>query len=547
MARRPGAIAALLGFGIGLLVVGVSLPAGAAEDAVGRTYGQARTLFYALQGDADRKQLRHNWERVINAFVGVTQRFPGTPEAAKALFTTAELWKDLYAISRRPSDLEHALSTYDRLVELFPKHHLADDALWHRAEIALAQGAQSSALQDWQAIVVQHTTGDMAGRARSMLAKYGGQRVAASVAAKPRPDAAKGVHGTTPTVTGLRHFANPVYTRVVIYLSGPVKAKVGELPARPGANLPHRIFVDIEGARVGPEVEPVTEVKDEVLARIRAGQHDDSSVRVVLDLKQHSRHRLMILEEPHRVIMDAYGPEAGDGVTNENATAKKKVVIDPGHGGDDIGAPGPNGVHEKHVVLAIAKEAAKALRKAGMEVLLTRKGDTFLSLEDRTAAANRFGADAFVSIHANSHKDAGVGGIETYFLDVTHDRYALRLAARENKTGEQQVSDLQLILADLTMKVNTRDSSGLARRVQKRLVRAARPFNAKARDLGVKASLFYVLLGARMPCVLVETSFISNKQEGKLLTSRRYQAALAKAIADAIVEHLGQPVVLARP
>ncbi|HET6344663.1 MAG TPA: N-acetylmuramoyl-L-alanine amidase, partial [Myxococcota bacterium] len=132
-------------------------------------------------------------------------------------------------------------------------------------------------------------------------------------------------------------------------------------------------------------------------------------------------------------------------------------------------------------------------------------------------------------------------------LNVTDDRYAIRLAAVENKTSEEQVSDLQLILADLSTKANSQESVALARRVQRKMVGYARLLNAKTRDLGVKASLFYVLLGARMPSILVETSFISNAEEARLLCQAPYQRKLAKAIADAVTEHLNTPVRLVAP
>jgi len=218
-------------------------------------------------------------------------------------------------------------------------------------------------------------------------------------------------------------------------------------------------------------------------------------------------------------------------------SAAPHIVIDPGHGGKDTGALTAKDKAEKAIALAIATRVAEQLRAQGFVVTLTRTADTSLSLSERTGLANQLQADAFVSIHANASRKPDAHGIETYYLDVTHDRYALKLAALENQTNEHEVSDLRLILADLATKVNTDQSYTLARTVQTQLVKAARTRNPKVRNLGVKPSLFYVLLGARMPAILIETGFVSHKQEGTLLVDDAYQTTLADAIAVAVGGH----------
>ncbi|MEO1170461.1 MAG: N-acetylmuramoyl-L-alanine amidase, partial [Myxococcota bacterium] len=178
----------------------------------------------------------------------------------------------------------------------------------------------------------------------------------------------------------------------------------------------------------------------------------------------------------------------------------------------------------------------------GVKVVLTRTADTALSLDARAAAAS--GADLFVSIHANAAASTKAHGIETYYLDVTHDRYAKRLAHRENNGAE--MDELEFILADLATKVSARESKALARSVQKRLVRAARRVNSSARDLGVKSAMFHVLLGARCPSILVETAFVSNPREAEMLRRADYQNAIADALADGVMAHLSAPMVAAR-
>lgn len=238
--------------------------------------------------------------------------------------------------------------------------------------------------------------------------------------------------------------------------------------------------------------------------------------------------------------------------------AVRRIVIDPGHGGKDHGATGPRGLKEKHVNLAIAKALKKKLEKrlSGVKVILTRDKDKFLSLSRRTRIANRSGADLFISVHANANRSKRVHGIETYHLDVTSNRYAKRLAHRENvlakgagdvpepSDAEDELEelipdsragkDLRLILADLAMRSATTESRRLAGYVQSSVVGTLSRDYDKVKDLGVKHALFYVLLGARMPAVLVETGFVSSPMESKRLANRKYQAKLADSVAAGI-------------
>ncbi|CAM3434578.1 N-acetylmuramoyl-L-alanine amidase [Corallococcus sp. ZKHCc1 1396] len=217
----------------------------------------------------------------------------------------------------------------------------------------------------------------------------------------------------------------------------------------------------------------------------------------------------------------------------------RRVVIDPGHGGHDSGAVGKGGTMEKEVALAISKKVADGLREKGLEVVLTRDDDTFIRLEDRAKLANEAHGDLFISVHCNSAATHKLRGIETYTLNTSADRYSIRLAARENASSEKGISDLQFILADLATKANTEESSRLAKSVQHSLVKGLANKYDGIKDLGHKEALFYVLLGARMPAILVETSFLSHAEEEKRLASERYQDEVAKSIVLGVEEFLG--------
>ncbi|WP_426752303.1 N-acetylmuramoyl-L-alanine amidase [Myxococcus sp. Y35] len=217
----------------------------------------------------------------------------------------------------------------------------------------------------------------------------------------------------------------------------------------------------------------------------------------------------------------------------------RRVIIDPGHGGHDTGAIGKGGTREKDVALSISLKLAEELREKGLEVVLTRDDDRFIRLEDRAKFANAEHGDLFISIHCNAAEKRTLRGIETYTLNTSADRYSIRLAARENASSEKGISDLQFILADLATKANTEESSRLANLVQRNLVSELSSKYKNVRDLGHKEALFYVLLGVKMPAILVETSFLSNPDEEARLKSKVYQSQVAKAIAQGVEEFLG--------
>jgi N-acetylmuramoyl-L-alanine amidase len=210
----------------------------------------------------------------------------------------------------------------------------------------------------------------------------------------------------------------------------------------------------------------------------------------------------------------------------------KRIVIDPGHGGKDPGTQFSEGIQEKDITLDIAKRLAASLEKTiGCEVLLTRDKDVFVPLDERTAFANVNKADLFISIHVNAHKQKSVYGLETYFLNMATDESAVMVAARENATSEKNISDLQSILNDLMLNTKISESSKLAYKVQDGMMRGIKKTYKINKSLGVKQAPFYVLIGAEMPAILIETGFITNSTERKRILSNSYKNLLADGIA----------------
>ncbi|NLI82921.1 MAG: N-acetylmuramoyl-L-alanine amidase, partial [Deltaproteobacteria bacterium] len=178
--------------------------------------------------------------------------------------------------------------------------------------------------------------------------------------------------------------------------------------------------------------------------------------------------------------------------------------------------------------------------KTGCEVSLTRTRDTFLSLEERTAIANARKADLFISIHTNAHEDKTLRGIETYFLNLAKDKESARVAAFENATSAKKISDLEKILHDLMLNTKVNESRQLAKEVHKSIVKGLKADYSDIKDLGTKQAPFYVLLGAEMPSILIESSFITNELEAGRLKDRAYQESIAKAICGGVESYIQQ-------
>jgi N-acetylmuramoyl-L-alanine amidase len=268
-------------------------------------------------------------------------------------------------------------------------------------------------------------------------------------------------------------------------------------------------------------------------------------VRVVLDLDEISDYQTFIFDDPARLVIDVYGKTRTVDKPDMNFV-KRRIVLDPGHGGHDPGAVGPKKLYEKDVVLDIALKLKKFLMEDPFnEVFLTRERDVFIPLEERTAMANRRNADLFVSIHANASPRREAKGIETYLLNWTDDEEAIRVAARENaislkkmKAMQRQMDIVDVIKSDL-IRENKRDESiKLANYIQRSLISNLDSDMKHVLNLGVKQALFYVLFGAKMPSVLVEVSYISNPEEERLLSNDVYRTEIAKGIAAGLNTYL---------
>ena len=435
-------------------------------------------------------------------------------------------------------------------------------------------------------------------------------------------------HTGLATVTGIRHWSTPTYTRVAIDLGDEVRYQAARVPH------PDRIFFDLHGT-------------DGFLRRIRIAQYSNDSTRVVLDVNDVTEYSAFLLPNPYRLIIDihgaakptgaeltpAQGREAGlpsrsdtavpstvpvrtslagtrdvtalsqqpgkvdataeptnqpiavvadkspDADQEKSATARRikranretanhdvaaardptadvsarrtaaptaegerslmralglkigRIVIDPGHGGHDSGTLGAGGIMEKDVVLDVALRLGKLLHDhLGAEIVYTRSDDTFIPLETRTAIANQAQADLFLSVHANSSQDETARGVETYYLNFTAQPDALDVAARENAVSDQSVHELASMVKKITLKDKIEESREFAQDVEQTLYDGLHGGNPGLKNRGVKKAPFVVLIGANMPSILTEISFVTNPQDAAELRTGEYRQRVAESI-----------------
>ena len=216
-----------------------------------------------------------------------------------------------------------------------------------------------------------------------------------------------------------------------------------------------------------------------------------------------------------------------------------RIVVDAGHGGHDSGTLGPGGIQEKDVVLDVALRLGKLLRqRMGSDVIYTRDDDTFVPLEERTAIANKSQADLFISIHANSSSDPTARGVETYYLNFTTSPDALEVAARENAVSDESIHELSGLVKKITLKDKIDESREFAGDVDTSLYAGLERGNPGLHDRGVKKAPFVVLIGANMPSILAEISFLTNPEDATQLSDPQYRERIAESLYRGVAKYV---------
>lgn len=568
----------------------------AADDAdkpgsIASQYEEAKFYYNQLQTNAHLAQTRDNWLKGTRNFRRIYLSSPKAELAPACLFMLGRVYSDMYDKFKNGIDLDESISYYKDTAKLFPQHRLADDAYMALARIFQDKRSDPQEASTYLTeIVTNFTTGDMFTEAEDLL------KVLSQKHDIPLPQVlvSSSRENKLSYVLPVKYWSSDNYTRVVIMASGPVN--YNEILLEETENTPRRLYIDFKKSYIEPQYRAPVPIEDGLLRRIRTGQFSPDTVRVVLDIESINSYKIFSLPDPFRVVIDVRGekkseippeilpPEPHKSVADKKIAPPdstgtgnivvlrdnkkiapahkaapessklevsqdvkpltlaqqlglgvKKVVLDPGHGGKDPGATA-FGMKEKDIVLGIAKQLAPVLAKElGCEVLLTRQEDNFIALEERTAIANTENADLFVSLHINAHSSAKVRGLETYYLNLTNNADAMKVAARENATSTHQMSDLQDILSDIMKNSKITESSRLAQQVHNSiLTQAGKQGFANVKNLGVKQAPFYVLIGAQMPAILIELAFISNEQDVQNLNNPSFVKMLSQEITHGI-------------
>ena len=497
--------------------------------------------------------------KVVTAFEVVVRRFPSSGYADNALWQAASLADATFQKFNRPEDQERAVSLYRWLVAEYPTSSLVKKATQQLAAMAKASPAGPVAVP----VTVPVAT------------------VASATAA---------------TLLSIQRTVLPDTVRITLELDREVAYREERIagPARLFFDLKS---VQLTPALM----DKVLTYPGDIVSKIRVGRHPDATVRVVLDLEEVSRYSVFTLYSPFRLVIDAeravrrtvaspssvapatIAPEmplavavsptefarsapaaaaplpssptttsapplasptapsangaGGFSMARQLGLGVSRIVIDPGHGGHDPGVLG-KGVNESALVLDVALRLEKLLQKEpGLEVVLTRRTDVYIPLEERTALANRESADLFLSIHANASRNEAAKGIETYFLSFASSPEAEAVAARENSASAREMHQLPDMIKAIALNNKLDESRDLANMVQESLVTSLRKSNKEVRSRGVKKAPFVVLIGAAMPSVLAEIAFVSNKQELALLKTSAYKQRIAESLFTAVMRY----------
>ena len=339
-----------------------------------------------------------------------------------------------------------------------------------------------------------------------------------------------------------RHQVN--VTRVVLYVADLSEYSLSELPN------PYRLIVDIRPGQPGPAGAAATsgEAQTPTTASMPPPRPTEA--------ERLPKGREVAASPPNERTEKTEGAKAARGTVFEKVKVAQpnrdgtrsltralglkigRILLDPGHGGADTGTIGPSGSYEKDLVLDVAQRLGQLIEeRLGSEVHYTRRDDSFIPLETRTALANEKQADLFLSIHANSSRSPRARGVETYYLNFTTDPDALEVAARENAVSQERISQLQGLVRKIALQEKVDESREFAARIQAALWRTQPTRTRRVADRGVKKAPFVVLIGANMPSVLAEIAFLSNPQEEKLLRTPEHRQKIALALYSGIVAY----------
>jgi len=562
----------------------------AASSPASIDYEKARTSYQSFFKSKKGMDRRDRWISIIKKFESVYKNHFPSNEAYKAIFTTGDLYEQLFSISRRDKDLDAALEAYQKTVKEFKPDRLTDDALYRQGEIFFSRGKYVAALNSFEKVSTLIPKGDVAAKARSRipnvrsfvskgdLVKQVSLKETKNISYSKENSSLTG--GKKLILKKIDYKVGSDSFRVVVYTSEAVTFSQGRL------SKPERVYINFKETQLADSVAKEIKIGSRFLKGLRLSQLDKENTRLVVDLNESNNLKIGVWSEGHKLFVELSNKKTPDvkvaskskiPFTKKIASkpkipstkavnfdkkvkhnkeprkvavkvSKKRsfpvvnkklplIVIDAGHGGNDLGAKGYRGIQEKNVNLAIALRLKDILTsRYKYRVILTRGDDTFIPLPGRGKIANDNNADVFVSVHANAAPRRAAHGIETYYLGQGHSEEAKATAARENGELVKSVKDdeTQEILASMISTTKINKSSRLAGNIQNQLYQSMRKKYSGVKNLGVKEGPFFVLHDTNMASVLVEVGFVTNSREESRLKQSSYLDRLASSIAKGV-------------
>jgi N-acetylmuramoyl-L-alanine amidase len=537
---------------------------------------QLRIVLTNFTSDTPTPELSKQVTQVMASFEAVVRRFPTSGYADNALWQAASLGEAAYDRLKRPDDRDRAIKLYRWLIQEYPSSGFVKRATAKVATLSKATLATTAPTAPPAQIVRASTatsaapvpaTAPPSSAERATLTSI--QRVVMPNAVRVTLELDREVSYREERLAGpARLFfdlknvqlAPALMDKVISYNSDVInKIRVGRHPdnrVRVVLDLeevskysvftlysPFRLIIDAERAAGRVASTAIPAPADEAPASASPPTLPPAPIVVARPIVAEP------LSSPAPVVATPTTPPGpspatpaanaagGFSMARQLGLSVSRIVIDPGHGGRDPGTPA-KGLTEAALTLDVALRLEKLLQKEpGVEVVLTRRTDVFIPLEERTAIANRHNADLFLSIHANSSRTSSAKGVETYFLSFASSPEAEAVAARENSASEREMHQLPDIIRAITLNNKLDESRDLATMVQDSLVTTLRKSNRDVRSRGVKKAPFVVLIGAEMPSVLAEISFITNKQELQLLKTSGYKDRIAQALHAAVLRY----------
>ncbi|AEP11238.1 N-acetylmuramoyl-L-alanine amidase [Chloracidobacterium thermophilum] len=524
---------------------------------------RAALLAQSLYGRPPAAREESEYLALVNVYTRAIALDTNAAAGDAALVARAELFREMAQLFNKPRYLYAALDSYDAVLRRYP-----DGPFIVRALVGVARiherdlKTPEAAMQAYGEIIRRFPQSVSAREALACVARLqstAGQRTPRDVAEAYSEDDAAGVT----TISQVRHFSGPDYARVILDLS------IGTAYERrvEGTSL----VIRLPSARLSPLVTPVQSLAPAsgMLRQVRLTSRE-GGVEVRIECTRLRDFAIFALDNPARLVADVRGaqpiaeeptllaespvPSAGavpGSLVRALGLKVKRIIIDPGHGGSDTGAIGRDGIYEKDVALDIALRLRAAIQRElkDVEVLLTRDTDRYVPLEERTAMANARQADLFISIHLNSSPTPLASGVETYFLSLDATKEELEVATRENATTSRSAGELQGLLQRIITDTRVAESRTFAQSIQSSLVAGLGRISPTAGfNRGVKKAPFVVLLGANMPSVLTEVSFLSHPKDGEALRTIEFRQSIAESLCDGIkryIETLKRPGMVA--